>query len=406
MMALTARSLPAPQYAAFAVWWTVATLLGTSFGVFEAYLARLVVAEISAGRNSATVTGLITGRAILVVGAFAVLLLALAPLLADRLFGGNLGAALLLPVFTALAAAQAIQRGSATGRRRFRAIAGQLASDGSVRLLITGLLVATGTETVTTVALGCCVSTATSLGVGGALCHPWIARPRLRGTEAAVRPLLYLLVGSIGPLLANNGSVPWLAGTDAVNAYTLGAFAGAITLSRIPTQFVSAAFSPLLAHLSQAVEDGDEGIFRHLRRSADVTAAMLGALFVAAFAALGPWFLTVYLGPRYHLPVLNLALLAAASSLMFVAVVQQAGLAALDRWSRIAIAWGLGTVAFLLVLALPGDALMRATLAPLASVAVALIVLSTVRPTIATGRGGRRQPASGDLVEDPADPLG
>ena len=40
MMALAARALPASDYASFAVWWTVATLLGTSFGVFEAYLAR------------------------------------------------------------------------------------------------------------------------------------------------------------------------------------------------------------------------------------------------------------------------------------------------------------------------------------------------------------------------------
>jgi hypothetical protein len=40
MMAVSARSLSPDAYAAFAVWWTMATLLGTSFGVFEAYLAR------------------------------------------------------------------------------------------------------------------------------------------------------------------------------------------------------------------------------------------------------------------------------------------------------------------------------------------------------------------------------
>ena len=41
----------------------------------------------------------------------------------------------------------------------------------------------------------------------------------------------------------------------------LGAFAGAVTLSRIPTQFVSAVLSPLLAHLSESVERADEDDF-------------------------------------------------------------------------------------------------------------------------------------------------
>ena len=49
MMAVAARALPASEYAGFAVWWTVATLMGTSFGVFEVYLARLVAAARAGG---------------------------------------------------------------------------------------------------------------------------------------------------------------------------------------------------------------------------------------------------------------------------------------------------------------------------------------------------------------------
>ena len=149
-----------------------------------------------------------------------------------------------------------------------------------------------------------------------------------------------------------------------------------MTLSRIPTQFVSAIFGPLLAQLAQAVEGDDEETFRHLRRSSELAAAVLGLLFVVAFAVLGPWVLSVYLGPGYRLGVLNLAVLAAASSVMFVAVVQQASLAALDRWPRIALAWVVGTVGFLIVLALPGEPLWRATLAPLVGVLAALVSLA------------------------------
>jgi O-antigen/teichoic acid export membrane protein len=331
MMAMAARSMAPDEYAAFAVWWTVATLLGTSFGVFEAYLARLLIGDLAANRSTGRVTGLMLGRAALVVGVLALVLLGLTPYLAGRLFAGHVGAALLLPLFTTLAALQALQRGAATGRHDFRAIAAQLASDGLARVVLAALLVVAGADTVVSLALACVAAAALSLVVGSWRLGRWWAAPRLRGREAAVRPLLLLLIGSVGPLLANNGSVPWLAGTHSVDAYTLGAFAGAVTLSRIPTQFVSAVFSPLLAHLAQAVEHGDVATFRHLRRSAELAAAGLGVLYVLAFGLLGPWLLTLYLGPRYQLDVLILVVLAAASSGMFVAVVQQAGLAALDN---------------------------------------------------------------------------
>lgn len=376
MMAMVARAMSPEDYAAFAVWWTVATLLGTSFGVFEAYLARLLITALSARRPVSRVVGLMLGRAALVVSVLAVPLWLLSPVLAERLFADYLSAALILPVFTALAAMQALQRGVATGRHDFRAIATQLSTDGVVRAGLVGLLIVLGADTITTLALACIAAAAASLLVGGRLVDGWLARPRLRGREAAVRPLVLLLVGSIGPLLANNGSVPWLASTNSVDAYTLGSFAGAVTLSRIPTQFVSAVFSPLMAHMASAVESGDDVTFRRLRRGAETTATVLGVIYVGGFALFGPWLLTVYLGPRYSLGVGVLALLAAASSGMFIAVVQQAGLSALDHWSRIAWAWGVATVVFGGVLLVPVDTLLRAAAAPCAGVGSALLVMA------------------------------
>jgi O-antigen/teichoic acid export membrane protein len=378
-MALTARSLGPTDYAAFAVWWTMATLVGTSFGVFEAYLARLVVTEVAARRTVGPVTGVMTGWTLVAVSGLATMLLVAAPWLGSALFAGSLGAAFLLPAFIVLAAAQALQRGSATGHSRFRAIAGQLSTDGVTRVGLVAGLVVTGHDSVNTLALACCLSAAVSLAVGNRLCPEWLARPIVRGSGISYQPLLFLLIGSAGPLLANNGSVPWLAATGAVGAYTLGAFAGAITLSRLPTQFVSAAFSPLLAQLAHCVEVGDEVTFRHLRRTADTAAWALGVLFVAAFAIAGPWVLSIYLGPGYELEVGTLATLAAASGVMFVAVVQQAALAALDRWRTIAVSWSCGTAAFVLVLLLPVDELLRATVAPLAAVTTALVVMTASR---------------------------
>ena len=111
------------------------------------------------------------------------------------------------------------------------------------------------------------------------------------------------------------------------------------TLSRIPTQFVSAVLSPLLAHLSESVERADEDDFRRTLARAEELTVALGVGYVVAFAALGQLALAILLGPDYTLGVANLAVLAAASSGMFVAVVQQAALGALGQWDRIAWAW-------------------------------------------------------------------
>ena len=375
MLGLAARSMPGPDYADFVVWWTVATLLGTSFGVFEVYLARLLIGEIAGGRSPDGATGVMIGRAGLMTAVLTVALLAMAPLLADQLFSGALAPALLLPVFMALTAMQALQRGAATGRHDMGAIAVQLSADGVARTAIVAVLASTGNDSVTSMASGCCLAVTLSLVVGGRRIGPWVARPALRGADVPLRPLLLLLVGTAGPLLANNGSVPWLRSTDAVGPHVLGAFAGAVTLSRIPTQFVSAVLSPLLAHLSESVEAADEEGFRRVRVRAEALTAVLGVVYIVAFAALGQLMLAVLLGPDYTLGVANLAVLAAASSGMFIGVVQQAALGALGEWDRIAWAWVAATGAFVLVLVLAGDPLWAATAAPLAGVGTALATM-------------------------------
>lgn len=267
------------------------------------------------------------------------------------------------------------------------AIATQLSTDGVARAVIVGILAATGHDSVTSLALGCCVAVVLSLVAGGRLVGPWLARPSVRGADVPLRPVLLLLIGAVGPLLVNNGSVPWLKSTDEVTPHVLGAFAGALTLSRIPTQFFSAVMSPLLAHLSTAVEEADEAAFERTRVRAQVMTAGVGVAFVVAFAACGQLLLALFLGPDYTLGVVSLAVLAAASSGMFIGVVQQAALGALGLWDRIAWAWMVAAVAFVLVLLVPIDPLWRAAWAPLVGVAAALVAMWVL------GRNGWRSRA-------------
>ncbi len=375
MLGLAARSMPSAEYADFAVWWTVATLLGTSFGVFEVYLARLLIFELAGGGSPARVTGVMLGRAMAMAGGLGVVIAALSPFLADELFSGELAPALLLWVFMCLAASQSLQRGAATGRHNMVAIATQLSTDGVARAAIIGVLALTGNDSVTSLALGSCVAVVLSLVAGGRVIGPWLARPSVRGADVPLLPVVLLLIGAVGPLLANNGSVPWLKSTDEVGPHLLGAFAGAITLSRIPTQFFSAVMSPLLAHLSEAVELADEAAFERTRARAQLLTAGAGVAFVVAFALLGQLAIRIMLGPDFSLGVANLAVLAAASSGMFIGVVQQAALGALGLWDRIAWAWVVAAVAFVLVLLVPVDPLWRATAAPLVGVVAALVTM-------------------------------
>lgn len=381
VMSLTARSLRPSEYAAFAVWWTVVTLLGTSFGVFETYLARLLVADAAAGRDPRGTIGVLLGRAASASALLTGALFAFSPLLADLLFAGSTALAVLLPVAVALSAAQALQRGAATGQQRFGAIAGQLMTDGVLRTLLTIALIASSSDSLLTLALATCVASSASLPLASRLIPVWLAMPRVRDASFPSRPLVYLLAAAVGPLLANNASLPWLAATGSQDPLVLGAFAGALTLARLPTQFVSAAFSPLLAHLTHAVEIGDRVTFRRLRRLALGTASALGLIFALGFAAIGDWLLGVYLGDRYSLAVWALAMLAAASGSLFVAYVEQASLAAQGAWPRITTAWLVATATFVVVLVLPVDELARASAAPLMATlaAVAMMAVGATR---------------------------
>ena len=105
--------------------------------------------------------------------------------------------------------------------------------------------------------------------------------------------------------------MPWLKATEAVSPHVLGAFAGALTLSRIPTQFVSAVDEPAPgAPVRGRRSAGDEAAFRRVLARTEVLTAALGVAYVVAFAVLGQLALRLMLGPDFSLDVANLAVLA------------------------------------------------------------------------------------------------
>ncbi len=372
-MALTARSLEPAQYQTFVTWWAVATFFGAAFSVFEAYLSRLVVKELAQRLSPKGVIAIISGRAWLAALALSCLILVLAPWVEKHLFHGNIAVTLLLPVFIVLAMLQCVQRGVATGHRRFIMNASQLAVDGTLRATFVGVVILSGTSSTAMFAGATCLSAASSVVVANRVFPASWTRPTLRGVGVPWRPLGFLLIGALSVMLINNGAIVWLSATHSVPAVTLGAFAGIMTLSQVPTQLSSAVGSPVLSHFAYAVDVGRVAEFHRLHRRIVVAITSFGAAFTALFALLGPEVLAIYLGSRYKLSRADMALLAVASSLMLLTLVEQAVLGARRKWGAVGAMWSIGTVAFVVTLSLPVSTLIRAVIVPGVSVASAFV---------------------------------
>jgi O-antigen/teichoic acid export membrane protein len=282
---------------------------------------------------------------------------------------------MLLPVFVAVAMHQCVQRGISTGHRFFVMNGLQFVTDGVMRVIFVLAVHAFVRSSIATFAAATCLSAACSVVVSYWVFPSARIRPRMRGAEVSWRPLGYLLLSIASIMLINNGAVVWLSATHSVAAVTLGAFAGVMALSQIPTQLSSAIAGPTLSHLAHALDRGETHVFHRLHRRVVTLTTWSGLLFVGLFALLGQELLTIYLGRRFTLDRSYMVLLAASSSVMLLAMVEQAVLNARSQWRGVGLSWSLATVAFFLVLVLPASTVFRASLDPLVAVLVALITM-------------------------------
>lgn len=364
-LALAARSLDEGEFAHFATWLTTANLMGLAFAVVESYLPRLMVA--AQGRSGAPDRDIVAtfARGIAVsVAAIGCVVLGGARLVADHLFNGNPVLVALLVAYLVPMAAQSHQRAVAIGRDRFVVFPAQMGVDGLGRMLGASLATAMGARSATTFAALMCLGAALGV-VSGWVAHPtWFAwrRPLSR---TPLTPLFLLLAGSVSPLVINNAGVIWISARGAP-AVVVGAVAGALTLSRLPTLMVGSAYGPILTPLARAVEARRLPDFRRAHRRALGLALLLAVGFVVVFVAAGPELLSLYLGGRYRLGRGELAAMAAGSGLMFACVVEQAALVAMAAWHRVALGWFLALVAF--------GAALTAPLDPPAAVALAVLL--------------------------------
>jgi O-antigen/teichoic acid export membrane protein len=380
MLAVVARLTEPDRFSVVAAWWIAATLLVFPLGVFEVLLTRLVVSDVAAKRPTSRSVGAVVARA----GAW-VALVAAALAIADSavsgwLFRGNRGTSALLGVFLLVGACQTLQRGLSAGRGSFAVVALQLSSDGVLRATFASGAAALFPTSPSAIVGAICLGSAGSVLITHAKARGWLAPPRLHDSRISNRLSVLLLVGSAGPILINNASVPWLSASGS-GALTVGAFSAALTLSRVPIQLSSAVFGPLLNRMAHAIETDDLAGSHELNRRAVQLATLVAGVFAAGFTGLGGLGLSWLIGAAYRLPWWTFGGLGCSSALMLVAVVVQARAAAEQRWAGIAGCWIAAAIGFAACFTGPGGSLQRASAAPLIGSGIALIGLVAITRT-------------------------
>lgn len=373
-LAVAGNTLGSADYAALAMLYLLVNIIGP--GVFVA-----LEQETSRAVSARMATGLPTGptaraAALLAVGMFAILavvVLAVSPILTERLFNGNpwLLAALLLG--GAGAAAVAWVRGAFGGQRQFGGYAATVFGEGFARLLPTLLLPLVGLAAVTNLgfafAAGTVVATAATL--------PWLRRgglgPREDLSRLAQGMGLLVVATLLCQLVANLG--PVVVGLRSTDTALVAAFASAVVLARVPLFLFSPVQVLLLPGLTRAAEVGDRRtVAIRIRRLLSAVAAF-GLAAVAVTALVGPPAVQVFFGAEVALPAVVLALLAASSVLFMAAYVLQPALIALSRHRWVAVGWVAGAVVFLAVAVAPGSPIRAVVIAQLAGPAVVVTVM-------------------------------
>lgn len=378
--AVAARAFPGAPFAVFLAWWMVSLTVGLCFTVLEIYLPKVLGDAILASGDGRPVQVTMARRLGLAVGIITTVALVIAPWSVPRWFNGNLWLLVLAILYTIILSLQSFQRGVAVARGRFTVLTSQMATEALLRVTIAITLALTGQATPAWMAVGIVLSAAVSLGAGRAIGGPWWA---WRGTATTLRwfPLATLFGAAVGPAIMNNATVPWLVSQSGLDPFAVGAFAGALLLSRIPIMFVGAVYAPVIRPLADASAVGDSHGFRRTYRLTIAFGASLALLFALAGWLLGPWAVGIYLGPRYVVSSGVTTLLALTSGIGFMGAGTQAAVVAQGRWHANLWASGAALLGFGTALAvLPLDPpLVAASAGLLGTVLIVSVMMAHVK---------------------------
>lgn len=344
-----------------ALWFVVFTVAPGIFLPLEQEAGRLLGTRRAHGEGGRSVIERAAVLGALMSGVLCLATLALGPWLLDNFFGSDV---LLLAALVAgipIYATFFLVRGALAGGRAFRSYGWLLAIDGVLRVAMCIGLVVAGVDEPGPYGLALVLaSLVTVTGIA------WKERDLLLpGPEQPwhdlTKALGFLLVGQLlaqalfnAPPLAINLLVDDAERGDA------GKFNSAFLIARLPLYLfaaVQAALLPKLSHLVAAgrIAEFVIGMRRLLMAILGITVLGVGGAFL-----LGPFAIKTLFGDDYEMSRVSITLLCGASCILMAAIAFAQGLIAVERIRLVALAWGAGLVAFILVVATGEGSELRA----------------------------------------------
>jgi O-antigen/teichoic acid export membrane protein len=182
-----------------------------------------------------------------------------------------------------------------------------------------------------------------------------------------VASLAMLLVLNLGPFV-----VQFLAGAEAAAA---GIFLNALTLSRVPIMLGPVLQARLVPSVSAILSREEFPTLRKLIGNGLRGLIIGGTLFVTGFALFGDTVIDILFGGNTTLDHIDLALLAIPTFMYLLAIAFQSVLVALKETKKIAKAWVIGLLAYLLALLLPIEAILKVEVAGVIAMSIVVILL-------------------------------
>ncbi|WP_027347233.1 lipopolysaccharide biosynthesis protein [Hamadaea tsunoensis] len=374
-LAVTARIVPAADYAALAALYLLMAVFGGGlFSSVELETSRLVSGGAARGEPTGTAVRQMrlvsTGLLVLV----SLAMLAAGRLLVDRVFNGDPW--LLAGLLAACAgfAVLSLPRGTFAGRGRLPAYAATIGGEGLARLLPCLILAAAGV----TAAAGFGVALGLGPLLAGLLCVPWLrlGAPGGHVPWRTLLPAVGWLAGSalLSLGLANLGPVVVKAilVEDPARA---GVFAFAFVLARVPQFLFTSAQTALLPALTRAAATGDHARLRQGVRQAVLVVAALGALGVLGTILVGGFVIRVLFDSTHGIGALDLGLLGLGAAFAMMMAVLQSALLALAKHRLVTLAYALGFAGFVLCFLLPLDPVAAGLAAQLVSGVITVAVM-------------------------------
>jgi O-antigen/teichoic acid export membrane protein len=374
LLAVTSRALSPNEYSLFAAYWSV--VMGLILGATNP-LETFGLGSTHVNKNELTIDRQFVDAFKLVLVVALIAILVLLPWTVPRVFDGH-WIFLIATVLTLIGFLLTYSsRGILIVEHRSARYAQLMSAESLLRILFAIALItligAGGSSASLAVSLA-----ALLVGIGSyysvrshiSLKVNW-KNASVKNTET-FRPLLVaslatLLLLNLGPFV-----VQFLAGAEAAAA---GIFLNALTLSRVPIMLGPVLQARLVPSVSAILSREEFPTLRKLIGKGLRGLIIDGALFVTGFAVFGDTVIDILFGGNTTLDHLDLALLAIPTFLYLLAIAFQSVLVALKETKKIANAWVIGLMAYLLALLLPSEAILKVEVAGVIAMSTVVILL-------------------------------